>query len=317
MSHARVQRLSAQYPAGRVCQALAIPRSSYYARCRRPESTRVREDRLLKRKILAVHATVKGRYGTPRIERALRRQGVATSRKRVARLRRELGLKATSTRRYRATTNSKHSYPVAPNLLRRRFEAARPDQIWVGDITFLTAGQQWLYLAVLMDVFSRRIVGWALSERIDEALTLRALRRAVELRRPARGMVHHTDRGAQYCSNAYRKALEAAGVAVSMSRSGDCWDNAMAESLIKTIKTELGRSFASRRLADQELFEYIEGFYNTRRLHSGIDYRTPLEAERLAALSTPQLELQSGTSGALSPPAHAARPSASPHPQIP
>ena len=132
---------------------------------------------------------------------------------------------------------------MAPNLLRRRFEATRPDQIWVGDITFLTAGQRWLYLAVLMDVFSRRIVGWAVSERIDEALTLGALDRAMQLRQAPRGVIHHTDRGGQYCSNAYREALEAAGVAVSMSRAGDCWDNAMAESLIKTIKTELGCGF--------------------------------------------------------------------------
>lgn len=290
-----------------------MPRSSYYARCRRPEPARAREDRHLKQKILAVHAAAKGIYGTPRVERQLRRQGVATSRKRVARLRRELGLKAKSTRRYRATTDSKHSYPVAPNLLRRRFEATRPDQIWVGDITFLTAGQRWLYLAVLMDVFSRRIVGWAVSERIDEALTLGALDRAMQLRQAPRGVIHHTDRGGQYCGNAYREALEAAGVVVSMSRTGDCWDNAMAESLIKTIKTELGRSFATPRLAHQELFEYIEGFYNTRRLHSGIDYQTPLEVERL---TTFQPYLPGETSGALSLTAPAARASASPHPQI-
>ncbi len=313
MSHEQVQRLRAQYRVGRVCQVLEIPRSSYYARCRRPEPARVREDRHLKQKILAVHAAVKGRYGTPRIERQLRREGVATSRTRVARLRRELGLKAKATRRYRATTNSKHSYPVAPNLLRRRFEACRPDQIWVGDITFLTAGQRWLYLALLMDIFSRRVVGWAVSQRIDEALTLKAWRRAVALRRPPRGLIHHTDRGAQYCGNDYRKALKAAGATASMSRTGDCWDNAIAESLIKTIKTELGRSFLSPRLAEQQLFEYLEGFYNTRRLHSGIDYRTPLEAERLAALSNHVL---TETSGALSLTAHAARPSASPHPQI-
>ena len=316
MSHEQVERLRAHHRVGRVCQVLEIPRSSYYARCRRPESARVREDRHLKQKILAVHAAVKGLYGTPRIERQLRREGVATSRTRVARLRRELGLKAKSSRRYRATTNSKHSYPVAPNLLHRRFEASRPDQIWVGDITFLTAGQRWLYLAVLMDVFSRHVVGWAVSQRIDEALTLKAWRRAIALRCPPRGVIHHTDRGGQYCGKDYRKALKAAGATASMSRKGDCWDNAMAESLIKTIKTELGRSFLSPRLAEQQLFEYLEGFYNTRRLHSGIDYRTPLEVERLAALSLLTTDLGGETSGALSLPALAAPDSASPHPQI-
>ena len=304
MSHDVVQRLAREHPVGRVCRALGVPRSSYYARCRRPEPTRVREDRQLKRKILAAHAAAKSRYGTPRIEYALRRQGVATSRKRVARLRRELRLKAKSTRRFRATTNSKHSYPVAPNLLQRRFEATRPDEIWVGDITFLTAGRRWLYLAVLMDVFSRRIVGWAVSRRIDEALTLKAFERAVAHRCPPAGLIHHTDRGAQYCSKAYRRALEAAGISASMSRTGDCWDN-------KTIKTELGRSFLTRRLAERELFEYIEGFYNTRRLHSGLDYRTPLEAEQLASTT-----LLTQTSGALSLPAIAAQDSASPHPGI-
>ena len=313
MSQELVERLRGEHRVRRVCQVLGVPRSSYYARRRRPEPARVQEDRHLKQKILAVHAAASGRYGTPRIERQLRRQGVATSRRRVARLRCELGLKAKSTRRYRQTTDSRHSYPVAPNLLSRRFEAYRPDQIWVGDITFLTAGPRWLYLAVLMDVFSRRIVGWALSERMDEALTLKALSRALRLRQPPRGVIHHSDRGGQYCSNSYRNALEAAGIAVSMSRKADCWDNAMAESLIKTIKTELGRSFATPRLAHQELFEYIEGFYNTRRLHSGIEYQTPLEAERRAALSA---SAAGGTSGVLSLTTTVARDSTFPHPEI-
>ncbi|MCP5112807.1 MAG: IS3 family transposase, partial [bacterium] len=255
-------------------------------------------------------AAIDGTIDEVRISNVARRR---RRRPRTSRATSPSGGRSSSTRRYRATTDSKHSYPVAPNLLRRRFEATRPDQIWVGDITFLTAGQSWLYLALLMDVFSRRIVGWALSERIDEALTLRALDRAMQLRQAPRGLIHHTDRGGQYCSNAYRQALEAAGVTVSMSRTGDCWDNAMAESLIKTIKTELGRSFATPRLAHQDLFEYIEGFYNTRRLHSGIDYQTPLEAERLAVLAP---HVPGGTSGALSLTATAARSSASPHPQI-
>lgn len=182
----------------------------------------------------------------------------------------------------------------------------------MGDITYLAQGRRrWLYLAMPMDLYSRRIVGWSLSDRIDETLTLTALRRAVESRRPPAGLIHHTDRGAQYASRAYRQALEAAGFEASMSRRGDCWDNAPAESLIKTVKTELGRSFLSRQLAQRELFAYIEGFYNTRRLHSGLGYRTPLEAEQLAS---PTLLTQ--TSGALSLPAIAARSSACPRPGI-
>jgi putative transposase len=306
-----VARLAERHPVQRVCTVLGVSRSGYYARRARETPARVREDRRLKQQILAAHTETRGRYGTPRIERALRRKGIATSRKRVARLRRELGLRAKGRRRFRVTTNSEHAYPPAHNLLKRRFHAKRPNQIWVGDITYLAQGQRWLYLAMLMDLYSRRIVGWSLSDRIDERLTLTALRRAVESRRPPQGLIHHTDRGAQYASRAYRKALEAAGFEASMSRRGDCWDNAPAESLIKTVKTELGRSFLSRELAQRELFAYIEGFYNTQRLHSGLDYRTPLEAEQLAS---PHVLTQ--TSGALSLTAVAARSSASPHPGI-
>ena len=274
-----------------LCQVLGVSRSGYYASCRRAEPARVREDRHLKREILGVHAATRGRYGTPRVEQQLRRQGIATSRKRVARLRRELGLRTRTPRRFRVTTESKHTYPVAPNLVRRRFEAQQPNEIWVGDITYLRRGRGWLYLAVLMDVFSRRIVGWSLSDRVDEPLTLAALHQALEARRPPRGLIHHTDRGAQYLGNAYRTRLEAVGLEPSMSRRGDCWDNAMAESLIKTIKTELGTSFLSRQLAQRQLFEYIEGFYNTRRLHSALGYRTPAEVERDAAGAAPALVL--------------------------
>jgi len=266
----------------RICRALGVSASGYYARSRRGDSARIREDRRLKQQILATHLEVKSRYGTPRIERELRRQGVRTSRKRVARLRRELGLHARGRRRMRTTTDSSHLQPTAPNLLLRRFVASQPDEVWVGDITYLSSEQGWLYLALLMDVFSRRIVGWSLSDRIDERLTLSALRQALGSRRPMGGAIHHTDRGGQYCGSAYQLALREAGVVPSMSRTGDCWDNAMAESLIKTIKVELGSHFLHRHQAHRQLFEYIEGFYNTRRLHSGIDYRPPAEVDRLA-----------------------------------
>lgn len=291
MRHDAVQRLRGRHSVKRLCAVLGVSRSGYYARERQQEPARLREDRRLKQEILAVHAASRGRYGTPRIERQLRREGIGTSRKRVTRLRRELDLKAKGRRRFRTTTDSDHTYPIAENHLQRRFQAARPDEIWVGDITYLAQGGGWLYLALLMDVYSRRIVGWSLSERIDTSLTLTALSRALDSRRPAAGLIHHTDRGAQYSSATYREALERAGVEASMSRRGDCWDNAMAESLIKTIKTEVGSSFLTRSLAERELFEYIEGFYNTRRLHSGLGYRTPAEVERLANDSTSAVAL--------------------------
>ena len=306
-----VARLAEGHSVGRVCKVLGVSRSGYYARRARQTPARVREDRRLKQQILVAHTAARGRYGTPRIEQELRRQGVATSRKRVARLRRELELRAKGRRRFRVTTDSEHAYPPAPNRLQRQFRATRPNQVWVGDITYLAQGRRWLYLAVLMDLHTRKIVGWALGDRIDEQLTLTALRRAVESCRPPAGLIHHTDRGAQYASRAYRRALEAAGIEASMSRRGDCWDNAPAESLIKTIKAELGRSFLTRELAQRELFEYIEGFYNTRRLHSGLGYKTPLEVEHEASVHG-----LTHTRGALSLPAVAARASASPHPQI-
>lgn len=282
MKYQVVERLSSSHSVRRLCAVLGVSPSGYYAR-RRQETSRVREDRHLKQRILSIHAEMKGRYGTPRIERSLRREGVRTSRKRVARLRLELGLRARTPRKYRVTTDSNHSQPLAPNLLQRRFEAKQPDRTWVGDITYLSTPQGWLYLAFLMDTFSRRVVGWSVGERIDETLTISALQQALATRRPPRGLIHHTDRGSQYCSTAYRELLSEAGLVASMSRKGDCWDNAMAESLIKTVKTELGDHFSSHRRGKQELFEYLEGFYNTRRLHSSLGYQTPIEVERAAA----------------------------------
>lgn len=278
-----VDRLREEYPVGRLCRVLGVSRSGHYARCRRGEPQRQREDRRLKREILSTHGEARGRYGTPRVEQELRKQGIQTSRKRVARLRRELGLKVKGRRGFRVTTDSVHSYAIAPNRLKRRFVAQRPDEVWVGDVTYLRRGRSWLYLAFLLDVFSRRIVGWSLQDRIDEPLTLETLDQAIQARRPPAGLIHHTDRGATYCGIAYQQALAKAGIEPSMSRSGDCLDNAMAESWVKTLKAELGCEFASRSSAWSALFAYIEGFYNTRRLHSALGYRSPAEVERAAA----------------------------------
>ena len=249
-------RVSESFPVARVCALLGVSRSGHYARHKRGESARVREDRRLKQQILAVHAESKQRYGTPRVERTLRRSGTHTSRKRVARLRRELGLATRYTRRFRVTTDSRHAQPIAPNRLERDFTSRSPDRIWVGDITYLRAGASWLYLAVLLDLYSRRVVGWSVSRRIDEDLVRKALEQALAARRPARGWIHHTDRGSQYCADDYRERLEEIGGVASMSRKGDCWDNAVAESFFKTLKTELGDRFSSHAAARRELFAY-------------------------------------------------------------
>jgi transposase InsO family protein len=279
-----IERLAGSHPVRRLCRTLGGSPSGYYRWQRRGEGDRAREDRRLKQRIVALHGETKGRYGTPRVERALRRQGISTSRKRVGRLRRELGLRAKAAKKYKATTDSRHPYPVAPNRLERRFVAAKADRIWVGDITYLWTREGWLYLAIVLDTCSRRIVGWSVSESLERELAVSALEKALASRRPAPGLVHHTDRGSQYASGDYRDLVEQTGLVFSMSRKGDCWDNAMAESFFKTLKVELGSRFPSRQQARRELFEYIEGFYNTRRLHSGIGYRSPAEYERLVAL---------------------------------
>lgn len=281
MRYQAVEQLRGQHSVRRLCRTLGACPSGYYRWKRREETDRVREDRHLKQKILTIHGEVKGRYGTPRIERELRRRGVGTSRRRVARLRRELGLRAKAARRFKSTTDSAHPYPVAPNRLDRRFHTSAANRVWVGDITYLWTHEGWLYLAVVEDTFSRRIVGWSVSDRLERDLAVTALQNALAGRGPCPGLIHHTDRGSQYASSDYRELVENAGLIFSMSRKGDCWDNAMVESFFKTLKVELGSRFATREQARRELFEYIEGFYNTRRLHSGLGYVSPAEFERL------------------------------------
>lgn len=284
MRYQAVHRLRGEYPVRRLCRTLGAPASGYYRWRTREATARVREDRRLKQKILAIHGQAKGCYGTRRVERVLRRQGVGTSRRRVGRLRRELGLKAKAAKKFKVTTDSAHPHPVAPNRLKRRFDAPAADRIWVGDITYLWTREGWLYLAIVLDTFSRRIVGWSVSERLERDLAVTALEKALAARRPGPGLVHHTDRGSQYASTDYQELVESAEIVFSMSRQGDCWDNAMAESFFKTLKIELGSRFDGREVARRELFEYIEGFYNTWRLHSSLGYRSPAEFERLTAL---------------------------------
>jgi transposase InsO family protein len=260
-----------------MCRVFHVSPSAFYAWEREQESEHARRDGELLTAIRRIFPQFRGRYGAPRIHRELARDGATVSRKRVARLMREAGLKAKGRRKYKATTDSSHSQPVAPNLLNRDFHAEQPDTAWVSDITYLWTCQGWLYLAVILDLYSRKVVGWSLAERMMASLVNGALDTAVRLRRPARGLVFHSDRGSQYASRSFRRRLWRHGMKQSMSRRGNCWDNAVAESFFATLKKELvrNRAFDTRERARAEVFEYIEVFYNRQRAHSLLNYESP------------------------------------------
>jgi putative transposase len=273
----------AQYPIEVLCEALDVSRPGYYAHARRPASKHAERDVALGAKIAAIHARSNKRYGSPRVHDELRDEGERVGRKRVARIMREHDLRGKRRRRFRVTTMSEHDMPIAPNVLARDFTASAPNQKWVGDITYIWTREGWLYLAVLIDLFSRRVVGWAMGDTLATELPLRALHMAIQTRRPPRGLIHHTDRGCQYASAEYRAVLEQHGIVASMSRKGNCWDNAVAESFFATLKTELVRDLdlLTRDHAKRELFAYIEGFYNRRRRHSSLGYATPDKVEMI------------------------------------
>jgi len=276
-----VEAEKASYPIRLICRCLAVSRSGYYAWRKRLPSVRVQQDARLRVEIAASHTASRRTYGSPRILRDLREGGHHVSRKRVARLMRDLGLEGRRKRRYRATTDSRHRFPVAPNVLMREFDVETPNTAWVTDITYLATLEGWLYLAVILDLFSRRVVGYAMSERIDRALVLEALREALVRRSGVRDLVHHSDRGSQYASHDYRDALDQAGITCSMSRRGDCWDNAVVESFFGTLKMELlyELPLQTRGATRTAVAEYIEDFYNVRRRHSSLDYQSPVEFE--------------------------------------
>lgn len=269
------------YPVALMCQVLGVSRSGYYAWERRPESLRQQVDRRLKTKIREIYQASRRTYGSIRVHRELKIQGEACGRHRVARLMRCDGLKAKVRKRYKATTDSKHSLPLAPNLLQRNFTPAGPNQAWVSDITYIWTGEGWLYLAVTLDLFNRAVVGWSMSRRIDRHLVLAALTMAIKRRCPAPGLIHHSDRGSQYASAGFQALLAKHGIRCSMSRKGNCWDNAPAESFFGTLKQELvfHERYRTRQQARQSLFDYIERFYNRRRLHSHLGYLSPVQFE--------------------------------------
>jgi transposase InsO family protein len=262
-----------------MCRVLGVSPSGFYAWRSRPESARSILDHELGQRLCEFHALSRGIYGSPRLHDDLIEAGFNVSRKRVIRLMQEHGLRG---RRRRAFVITTQAAPVvaAPNMLGRNFSSLRPDTRWVGDVTALKTSTGWLYLAVLIDLFSRRIVGWALSRFNDRLLVLHALRQAVASRRPQPGLVQHTDRGSPYASEDYQAELGRHGIACSMSRKGNCYDNAVAESWFRTLKVELGDRFADEADARTRLFDYIEVFYNRRRKHSALGYLSPERLER-------------------------------------
>lgn len=264
-----------------MCRALEVSASGYYAWRNREPSQRSIEDDTLLFAIQVIFKAMKERYGSPRIHKELRDEGRWVSRKRVERLMRLKGVRAKQSKKFKATTDSKHDHPVAANELGQDFEIDVPNARWVADITYVWTRQGWLYLAVVMDLFSRRIVGWQMSKRMTRQLVIGALEMAIEARRPEAGLLHHSDRGSQYASADYRKLLEENGCACSMSRKGNCWDNAPVESFFATLKKELihGRRFATRAQAQSEIFEFIEVWYNRIRRHSSLDYMSPVQYE--------------------------------------
>lgn len=267
-----------------MCRNLCVSRSGYYNWRNRGISDRDRANNTLRLHVRAIFKQHKQRYGSPRIYRELKALGIDCSLNRVARIMRSEALGALKKRRFKPTTDSKHNLPVAPNLVKQEFEADKPNQLWTSDITFIWTKEGWLYLAVILDVFSRQIVGWSLRKRMPKELVLDALEQAVETRRPQAGLIFHSDRGSQYASKKVRKYLIANHIKQSMSRKGDCYDNAITESFFKTLKTELVYNravFQTRREAQREIFNYIEGFYNRIRRHSSIDYLAPVEFEKL------------------------------------
>jgi transposase InsO family protein len=264
-----------------LCDVLEVSRSGFYAWKERPASPRALEDTELVAEIKAAHEAGRGAYGSPRVHRVLRKQGKRIGKKRVARLMRREGIVAKKRKKFCVTTDSRHADPIAPNVLDRDFHVDLPNAAWVTDVTYVPTLEGWLYLAAILDLCSRRVVGWATSANNDRQLALDALARATSARKPSAGLVHHSDRGSVYASGDYRDALDEMNAVPSMSRKGDCWDNAVAESFFATIKGEMidHENFQTRAQATAAIADYIDAFYNVKRLHSTIGYMSPIEFE--------------------------------------
>lgn len=287
MKYVCIKAHSDQFPVRMMCRLLGVSRSGFYAWRRRPPSEKTKRSRRLVVKIKAIFKRTRRSYGSPRIWRELLDNGEQVGRGQVARLMREHGIRAKQSRKFKVTTNSKHKLPVAPNILGDMESVIAEDEVWVTDITYLWTREGWLYVAAIMDLLSRRIIGWAASSRMKNDLVIEAFHRALALRGPVPGLIHHSDRGSQYASTTYQKLLKASGIISSMSRKGNCYDNAAMESFWHSLKVEwlFDFEFETRREAVREVAGYIDGFYNPERRHSSLGYISPIEFEAVARLA--------------------------------
>ena len=291
MRFAFIEAEKALYPVLVLCRVMQVGRSGFYAWLRRAPSARTQADAVLQSKIDRAFRGSRGTYGSPRIRAQLNAEGVPVSKRRVARLMRRRGLCGLRKARFTRTTDSRHKLPIAPNLLARNFTATAPNAVWVTDVTFIWTLQGWLYLAAILDLYSRRVVGWAMSAHNDQALVLQALNMALCRRQPPQGLIHHSDRGSVYCGTAYLAMLKAHGIKPSMSRKGDCWDNAVAESFFGTLKQELlfRRQLEPRRTAQTAIFEFLEAYYNRKRRHSTLGFLSPVDFEERTDPADPSM----------------------------
>ena len=291
MKYGCIERHRNEFAVVLMCRVLEVTRSGFYTWRTREPSARARKDQRLRIEVRLIHRQSRGRYGSPRIHQELQARGERVSRKRVARLMRVEGVRGKKKRRFKVTTNSDHACPIAPNLLQRKFgveEVPGPDQVWVADITYVPTREGWLYLAVILDLASRLVVGWSMGETLEAELAIGALEMAQQRRRPGPGLLHHSDRGVQYASHAYRALLEEQKAIVSMSRKGNCWDNAVAESFFATTEIELieEADWDTRAQARSAIFEFIEVWYNRERRHSSLGYLTPAEFDKRLRAAT-------------------------------
>jgi putative transposase len=287
MRYRAIQEHDRRYPIRLMCRALAVSAAGYYAWRIRPESTRSVSARTVLSAIRVIHRESRETYGSPSIGDALIKQGHRIGEHRVARLMRQDGIRAKTVKKWRATTQSHHRFPVATNTLNRQFTVAAPNRVWAGDLTYVGTAEGWLYLAVVLDLYSRTVIGWAMGTRLIGDLAERALIMALANRLPATGLLHHSDRGSQYAATSYQRLLGEYGIIPSMSRTGNCWDNACVESFFGTLKRELvyHRHYATREDAKHDIFEYIEVFYNRKRRHSTLGYVSPAEYEARTAVA--------------------------------
>jgi putative transposase len=281
VKYAWIKEQSNDFSVGTLCRFMAVSRSAYYAWSQRSPTEFEKDDKALTKMIASAFKKSRSTYGTRRLKQALFQQNRIASRRRIGRLMREAKLACKTRRKFKATTNSKHELPIAENHLNRQFAVNQPNQVYAGDITYIHTQEGWLYLAVVIDLFSRQIVGWSMAEHMRAKLVNDALQMAIWKRKPAKGLLWHTDRGSQYASESHRTLLTQHGIQQSMSRKGNCWDNAVSESFFHTLKSELvhHQTFRNRDEARQAIFEYIEVFYNRERLHSANGYLSPVDYE--------------------------------------